>query len=54
MLLRKLWIQVENFKPTRLYKLENQSLREQKEWKAYRICGILFLVMTLVLLALLS
>lgn len=33
----------------RLDKLENQSLREQKEWKAYRICGILFLVMTLVL-----
>lgn len=33
----------------RLDKLGNQSLREQKEWKAYRICGILFLMMTLVL-----
>lgn len=33
----------------KLDKLENQSLREQKEWKAYRICGVLFLVMTLVL-----
>lgn len=32
-----------------LDRLENQSLREYKEWKAYRICGILFLVMTLVL-----
>lgn len=33
----------------KLDKLENQILREQKEWKVYRICGILFLVMTLVL-----
>lgn len=33
----------------KLERLENQPLREQKEWKAYRICGILFLMMTLVL-----
>lgn len=33
-----------------LTKLKNQSQRVQKEWKAYRICGLLFLVMTLVLL----
>lgn len=33
----------------KLDKLNIQSLREQKEWKAYCICGILFLVMTLVL-----
>lgn len=35
----------------KLDKLQNQSLREQKEWKAYRICGILFLVMTPVVVA---
>lgn len=33
----------------RLDKLENKSIRQQKEWKAYRICGIILLVMTLVL-----
>lgn len=33
----------------RLDKLENQPLRKKKEWQAYRICGILFLIMTLVL-----
>lgn len=33
----------------KLDKLKNQPLREQKEWNAYRICGVLFLVMTLVL-----
>lgn len=36
----------------KLDQLENQFLREQKEWKIYRICGILFLIMTLVLLGL--
>lgn len=34
--------------------LESPCLRKQKEWKTYRICGILFLVMTLVLMGIVA
>lgn len=34
----------------KLGQVKDQTLRVAQEWKAYRICGILFLLMTLVLL----